>query len=365
MMDAPDLPVVLVVDDSPAYLHRLGRALSSEFRVRVANSGQRGLLLAAQEPRPAVILLDVLMPGMDGHQVFAQLRTNPCTADIPVIFVTSLGSAPDELAGLGLGAADFIAKPAAPAVVQARVRTQVQLKLARDELKARNLALQAAVGDLEAFSYTVSHDLRAPLHAISGFAQALAESEAHALSAKGQHRLDRILQGARRMDSMIDDILACSRADRAQVQLHDVNLEELATDVVAQCAAQYPAAQVQVHALPHVQADPVLLRQVFENLVGNALKFSSGAARPVVAIEAATRPGWVEVSVRDNGAGFDPAYGQKLFGLFQRLHTEAEFPGSGVGLAIVKRVVTRHGGEVRAQSVPGGWTTFSFSLPSG
>jgi two-component system sensor histidine kinase/response regulator len=360
----PDRPVVLVVDDSAEYLNLLGSALAPLYTVKVANSGRRAIALAQQDPRPEVILLDVLMPGMDGHEVLASLRADPKTSDIPAIFVTSLDAASDELTALELGAADFITKPALPQVVRARVQMQVQLKQARDLLRERNQALQAALAELQAFSYTVSHDLRAPLQAIAGFAQALAEAEGPALSERGRHRLDRILQGAQRMDRMIEDILVCSRAERAQLQRHSVDLDALTRDVVEELATQYARTVVDVAPLPRVVGDSVLLRQVMANLVGNALKFSAHADSPNVTIDAATQEGRVQVRVRDNGAGFDAAYAHKLFTLFQRLHTESEFPGSGVGLAIVKRVVARHGGQVAAESVPGGWTTFSFALPA-
>ena len=177
-------PVVLVVDDSPEYLSLMGELLESSYAVRVANSGERALQLARQEPHPDLVLLDVLMPDMDGHAVLSALRRDPGTREIPVIFFTSLEAESEELAGLSEGAADYIVKPAAPALVQARVRAQIELKQMRDRLRERNdalqdeverrkrleQALQNTIADLDAFSYIVSHDLRAPLDAISAFA---------------------------------------------------------------------------------------------------------------------------------------------------------------------------------------------------
>lgn len=223
--------------------------------------------------------------------------------------------------------------------------------------------LQQTIADLEAFSYSVSHDLRAPLSAIGSFADCLLDSEREGLSERGRHRLGRIVAGAARMDRMICDILACSRADRVEMRRESVDLAPLAAEVVAELRDAWPAARVAIGPLPVVRADPAMLRQVLCNLVGNALKFSGKRQDAQVEIFAVGAAGGIaEICVRDNGAGFDMAYSGKLFGLFQRLHSESEFPGTGVGLAIVKRLVSRHGGSIRAESVPGGWTTFSFTL---
>jgi two-component system, sensor histidine kinase and response regulator len=369
-------PVVLVVDDSPVYLNLLGAMLESTYTVRVADSGRRALELAGQEPHPDLVLLDVLMPDMDGHAVLTTLRLDARTRDIPAIFFTSLQEPGDELAALSEGAVDYIVKPAAAAVVKARVRAQIELKQMRDRLHEHNAALQReiecrtrleqalqdTIADLEAFSYSVSHDLRAPLAAINAFAVSLQESESAALSPRGQHRLSRVIAGSARMNKMIDDILACSRAERAEVRWQLVDLRAVAAEVVAEVRHAWPATEVVIGALPEVRADACMVRQIFANLIGNALKFTGGRTDARVEIDATSAGGKTEIRIRDNGAGFDMAYACKLFGLFQRLHSDAEFPGTGVGLAIVKRLVSRHGGSIRAESVPGGWTTFRFTL---
>jgi two-component system sensor histidine kinase/response regulator len=374
--EGPARPVVLVVDDSPDYLNLLGSMLSPAYSVRVADSGPRALQLAAQAPHPDLVLLDVLMPGMDGHAVLTALRRDPRTRDIPAIFFTSLHEPGDELAALAEGAVDYIVKPAAPALVKARVRAQIELKQMRDRLHEHNEALQReiecrmrleqalqdTIADLEAFSYSVSHDLRAPLAAISAFATALQEAESAALSPQGRHRLSRVVAGSARMNKMIDDILACSRAERAEMRWERIDLAAIAADVVGDLRHAFPGAQVAIGALPQLRADGCMVRQILANLVGNALKFSAGREGARVEIDLVGGGGTPEIRVRDNGAGFDMAYSGKLFGLFQRLHSESEFPGTGVGLAIVKRLVSRHGGSIRAESVPGGWTTFCFTL---
>jgi signal transduction histidine kinase len=255
-------------------------------------------------------------------------------------------------------------------------QANAELVLAWDGLEARNEALQASVeehtrteialqramAELEAFSYTVSHDLRAPLAAVQSFAAALLESEGAALSDRGRHRMSRIVAGAQRMEQMIEDILACSRVERAEMRCRPVDLGALVAEVVAEAKPLWAGTAITVAPLPVVGGDACMLRQVFANLVGNALKFSSGRPDARVEVSARRIDNGTEIAVRDNGAGFDAAYAGKLFGLFQRLHSEGEFAGTGVGLAIVKRLVRRHGGEVKAESVPGGWTTFSFTL---
>jgi signal transduction histidine kinase len=219
------------------------------------------------------------------------------------------------------------------------------------------------IAELEAFSYSISHDLREPLRAITCFAQTLQDTEAGRMSVQGRHRLERVVQGALRMNRMIEDILACSRAERCDLRRQEVDLGVLAREVVDELRPGHGRVRVEIAPLPRVPGDTALLRQVFANLVGNALKFSRGSAAPLVRVDAVDAGAAVEVRVHDNGAGFDAAYASRLFQLFQRLHTEKEFPGTGVGLAIVKRVVARHGGSVRAESQPGVRTTFAFTLP--
>lgn len=391
-VSAPGLPTLLVVDDTPEYLMILGEILSPEYRVRVASHGAAAVEFARQAPAPDLILLDVLMPGMSGYETLAALKSDPRTADIPVIFVTSLDATEDEQRGFTLGAADYIVKPVRAPIVLARVALHLELKRARDglarknaslaaeierrsaaevtvrelnaALSARSAALERSVGDLEAFAYSVSHDLRAPLRAISGFADLLRESDGERLTDDGRGLLGRISAAATRMSGMIDDVLAYSRTQSATLNTGPVDLRALATDVAGELGAAYPAATITVGELPRMRVDAAMMRQVFANLVGNALKFSARSEAPRVTIDSSAGADGVEIAISDNGAGFDPRYADRLFGLFQRLHSQKEFGGSGVGLAIVKRLIERHGGRIAAQSQPGVRTTFSITLPS-
>jgi len=242
-----------------------------------------------------------------------------------------------------------------------RERLEELVALRTRELADKNVALERTVGDLEAFSASISHDLRAPLRTVNGFATLLERSEGDKLSDDGRRKLDRILAGSRTMDRMIEDILACSRANQADMEFGPVDLNQVAQDVVHELAPQYPAAEIVLGPLPVVQADQTMARQVFGNLVGNALKFSARQFRPRIEVGTVEGPDGPRLFVRDNGVGFDAADSDRLFAPFQRLH-EDEFAGTGVGLSIVKRLIERHGGAISAESAPGGPTTFVFDL---
>ena len=230
-----------------------------------------------------------------------------------------------------------------------------------DSLARQNNDLKAVNQELEAFSYSVSHDLRAPLRAIDGFSQILLKEHAGQLDEKGLDRLGRVRRGAQRMGELIDDLLKLSRVTRAELKVQRVDLGGLATEVVEALRKQEPERSVTLDIAPNLdaEADPKLLRIALDNLLGNAWKFTARrqAARIEVGRENATT-----FFVRDNGAGFDMAYADKLFGAFQRLHDATEFPGTGIGLATVQRVIHKHGGRIWAESAPEAGATFRFTL---
>ena len=226
----------------------------------------------------------------------------------------------------------------------------------------RTAELQAAVREMEAFSYSISHDLRAPLRAINGFAAILMKNEAELISAEGRGLLDRVVRNSIKMGQLIDDILEYSRLGRTALSRRKVDLDVLARNVVDDLREAHPSARIEIAPLPVVDGDSTMLRQVLENLVGNALKYSGKREAPLVEIGCLNRDNELVIYVRDNGVGFDMQFAGKLFGMFQRMHTDAEFPGTGVGLAIVKRLVERHGGHVWAEAEAGRGATFLFTL---
>jgi len=247
-------------------------------------------------------------------------------------------------------------------------RAKVELRLLNKELEKRvverTAELESANQELEAFCYSVSHDLRAPLRAIDGFSQQLLTGHSGQLDELANHYLGRIRNGSQRMGQLIDDLLKLSRLTRSRMRAEKVNLSALAQQVADEYHEAEPDRDVQVDIQPNliVRGDPQLLRVVLVNLLGNARKFTSKCSSPLIEFGKTKWKDQTAFFVRDNGAGFDMTYSNKLFGAFQRLHGEHEFPGTGIGLATVKRIIRRHGGEVGAESAVDQGATFYFTL---
>ncbi len=245
-----------------------------------------------------------------------------------------------------------------------------QLSALNEQLEARVGArtdeLAAANADLEAYSYSVSHDLRAPLNAIQGFSTLLKERAAGSLDEKGNQYIDRILASGERMRNLIDDLLSLAKVGRAKLEYFEIDISAMATEVAAVLAQSAPERRVDWHIGEGLQAvgDPGLIRVVLENLLGNAWKYTANVAHTSIKLQIASRDGnMVEFLVSDNGAGFDNAYAKQLFMPFRRLHSEREFQGSGIGLATVSRILARHGGSIRGDGIVGGGARFWFTLP--
>jgi PAS domain S-box-containing protein len=248
--------------------------------------------------------------------------------------------------------------------VSERKKAEKALQRQSNELAQSNAELTAANKELEAFSYSISHDLRAPLRGIDGFSQALLEDYSDRLDDTGKQYLERMRVGAQRMAALIDDLLMLSRITRAEIERQPIDLSEMARSVARDLSRQDPGREVEFVIAPglRAEADSRLMRTVLENLLGNAWKFTSRRSHARIEFGRTPAGGLSAFFVRDNGAGFDPAYASRLFGAFQRLHAAAEFPGTGVGLASVQRVIHRHGGRVWAQSAVNEGATFFFTL---
>jgi PAS domain S-box-containing protein len=229
----------------------------------------------------------------------------------------------------------------------------------------RTAQLESANRELEAFSYSVSHDLRAPLRAIDGFAEILAADHSQQLGDEGLRVLGVIRRNVGKMGHLIDGLLQFSRLGRKDIHAELVDMGALASSVLEELVTQETERHIETRVgdLPPVAGDPVLLHQVWMNLLGNAVKYSGRRRDAVVQVDASESGGEVVYTVRDNGVGFDMTYVDKVFGVFQRLHKESEFPGTGLGLALVQRIVARHHGRVWAESVVDEGAAFHFALP--
>ncbi len=250
----------------------------------------------------------------------------------------------------------------------ALIKSRNEVRSANADLERRvaerTRQLEAANRELEAFAYAVSHDLRAPLRSMSGFSQILQENAPPGLDEKSRHYLQRIHDASLRMSSLIEDLLNLSRIGRSELTARPISLSQVAAEAAAAIRERHPTREVQLEVAEglEVNADPRLLRIAFENLLSNAWKYTSRASQASVSVGVQDGEHGPVYFVRDNGVGFDMKYADKLFVPFQRLHPEAEFPGSGIGLVTVQRIIARHGGRVWADAKPDAGATFYFTL---
>ncbi|HVJ53727.1 MAG TPA: response regulator [Aliidongia sp.] len=379
---------ILAVDDSETYLQQLSEALRGDgYEVVLARSGEEALELLAVQPVDCV-LLDLVMPGIGGRETCRRVKSVPVMRDIPIVILTGMDDSTSMIEGLSAGADDYIVKTGDFSLLRARVLAQIRRKgfedenrlireqLLRKELEAaearaaRELAETRAAlveelewknEELDSFSYSVAHDLRAPLRSVDGFAQALLEDYSDRLDAEGQQYLLYLRQSAQQMALLIDDLLALSRVSRSEFRREPIDLSLIARAVGARLAEAAGDRRVDFIVAPelHAEGDDRLLTVLFENLLGNAWKFTGKVDQ--ARIEVGDTPEHV-FFVRDNGAGFDMDYAAKLFGVFQRLHSASEFEGTGIGLATVQRIVRRHGGRIWAEAAVGQGATFFFTL---
>jgi len=275
----------------------------------------------------------------------------------------------DEFRALGeaIEAADQRIAQDRATLQQQRTELEAHSERLEARVQARTRDLEEANRELAAFSYSVSHDLRSPLRAVDGFAQALTEECGTTLNDEGRHYLERIRAGVQRMGSLIDDMLILSQVSRRDLQLEDVDLSLLAGEIRNELQASDPARNVNWRIQPGVivKGDRKLLAMLMRNLLENAWKYTGRTENAEIAFGREIRKGEAVCYVQDNGAGFDMQYAEKLFGVFQRLHRDSEFPGTGVGLAIVERVLRRHGGRIWAESEVGKGATFRFVVSDG
>ena len=416
-------PEILVAEDSPTQAELLRFLLEENgYAVTVTSNGKQALE-AARRRKPMLVISDVVMPEMDGYTLCRAIKSDRNLRDVPVMIVTSLSSIQDIAMGLDCGVDNFIRKPYDHDTLISRIdyilsnrklrkamklqmgleiflagkkyyinseREQIldllvssyeealqlngalqhserEVRTLNADLESRAGELEAANRELEEFSHSVSHDLRGPLRHIDAYSTMLEEEYGDRLEGEGSEYLQRLRDAAKRMSQLIDDLLHLSRVTKVEMRREEADLTSLAHEVVFDLRSSQPERRVSVYIEPGMRAlcDPRLIRIALENLLGNAWKFTGRCDDAVIEFGVTEHDGVPTYFVRDNGAGFDMAYADSLFSPFKRLHSDSEFPGTGVGLATVQRIVHRHGGRLFAQAEVGKGAEFHFTLEPG
>jgi two-component system sensor histidine kinase/response regulator len=352
---------ILVVDDTPDNLRLLVSILAEQgYDVRPASDGEFALQSARATP-PDLILLDIKMPGMDGYAVCQHLKADDRTRDIPVIFISALDEVTDKVKGFALGGVDYITKPFQAEEVFARVHTHLALQRLRKGLEEKNAALEMMNTELNDFAYIVSHDLKAPLRSITQLANWLVQDYAEAFDEKGKEVVALLIGRVQHMDNLIGGILQYSRVGRLAKKTERIDLNTLVQEVIEMIAPPDHIHVVLNHNLPVVVGDQIRLQQVFQNLVGNAVKYMDKPEGQIT-IGCVDQGSYWTFSVADNGPGIDQKDYARIFQIFQTLNPRAERESTGIGLAIVKKIVEFYGGNVWVESAVGQGSTFFFTF---
>jgi signal transduction histidine kinase len=417
---------ILVVDDTPENLRLLSTMLSQRgYTPRCVINGQMALRACNSNP-PDLILLDIMMPEMNGYEVCEHLKNDAITRDIPVIFISAKDEVFDKVNAFAVGGVDYISKPFQFEEVLVRIESHLTLRKLQNQLKEQNVLLQDEINnrlaveqilheknqilqqeissrravekaiqeqnlllqkeicnrqrvesallksnqelarsnaELEQFAYVASHDLQAPLATIASYAQLLEKRYKDQLDSQANKFIGNIVQGCTRMQTLIDDLLEYSRVGRSQKPFKPSNCNQVVEQALAnlQAVIRDTQAVVSYGELPVVTGDISQLVQLFQNLVCNAIKYRQDAP-PAVGISACKQQDSWLFSVSDNGIGIAAQHQERIFQIFQRLHTQKEYSGTGIGLAICQKIVERHGGRIWVESESGQGSTFHFTI---
>lgn len=369
---------ILITDDDPLALSAAVRALmAAGYEALSATNGEQTLQMV-EEYHPDLMLLDVVLPDIEGTEICRRIKADARLADIFVILLSGIRTGSEEQAqGMEDGADGYIARPIANRELLARVQAYLRIKTAEQSLKKyseqledrvaeRTAELTASNKELEAFVYSVAHDLRSPLRGIDGWSLALQEEYGHLLDAPGHRYIERVRFEAQRMGELIDALLRLSRVTRTPLSRANVNLSEIAQRIAARLQAEQPDRKIEFKIRSECSAygDASLLEIVLSHLLDNAVKFTGTRLLAHIEFGQNLLDNQPTFFVRDNGAGFNMDYVDKLFSAFQRLHTAAEFPGEGIGLATAQRIILRHGGQLWAEAKIDQGATFYFTFTS-
>lgn len=363
---------VLIVDDTEENIDILVEALGDEYEISVAMDGETALDSINMEI-PDIILLDIMMPGMDGYEVCKEIKSNEKTKEIPIIFLTAMTDINSKAKAFEFGAVDYITKPFEIIEVRARVHTQLCLKLAKYELIEKNnilidqtYKLQEAMDELEVFSHTVSHDLKTPLRAIEGYSDIMIEDYSMLLDDEGKRMLVDVKKICNNAISMIEKLLQYSSNTSIDIHKERIDMKEMFTSVFLEIKSSCQQRKIEFEfetGMPYVFADIILIKEVIYNIISNAVKFTKNNKKAYVIAGCKKNLDEYVFYVRDNGVGIDMKHASKLFNIFQRLHSKDEYEGSGVGLASIKKIIQKHGGKTWIEGKVNEGTTIYFTLP--
>jgi light-regulated signal transduction histidine kinase (bacteriophytochrome)/CheY-like chemotaxis protein len=406
-------PKILIVDDREDNLLSIETILEPDgYKLIKATSGRQALKILLNEYDFAMIMMDVKMPNLNGFETASLIYEREKLKHIPIIFITANNYGDENMyKGYQAGAVDYIYKPINPQVLRAKVsvlielyRKNVQLLAQEKKLVAINksleleiqermaseekvkqlnrqlleniASLESANKDLDRFAFMASHDLQEPLRKIRTFSDRLFVKYKEALDDDGKANLFRIQKAAERMQNLITDILTFSKISSERVEFEQSDLNRIIADVISDMDEEVRSkgAAIEVEKLPLLMVNPGLIKPLFQNLIGNALKYSKKNVAPCIFIKAdlgvknQSFPGqftknYCRIFIQDNGIGFDQRYAEEIFGMFKRLHRNSEFEGTGIGLALCKKIVEQHNGFISARSKVGEGSTFIISLP--
>ncbi len=373
---------ILIADDERQLVDELCQLLAAEgYVTQGVDSGQAALAALREalerDTRFAILITDLVMPDMDGIALLRAARK--LDSDLVSIIMTGYGAIDTAVEAMHVGALDYILKPfklniitpvltRAHSVRQLRLDNAALLKQLRQrsaDLEAANTELRRANVELEGFTHSVSHDLRQPLHGVIGFGELLMSEKPGKLNDTQREYLADVIEGGRRLLRLTEDLLQFSRAAHQPLRRQRVAVAGLVAQVIDSLRQADPGREVELRIgeLPDASADPGLLKQVFVNLLANAFKFSRKTPHALIEVQGSVRGTELVYRIRDNGAGFDARQSERLFAIFQRLHADRDFEGTGVGLSIVQRIIERHGGAISATGEVGQGATFTFTLP--
>lgn len=359
------LPKVLVCEDNDELSAYIVSILHHLCQIKTASNGEQALELV-HSWNPDLVLSDIMMPEKDGITVCREIKSDAETSKIAVVLLTAMTHREAMLKGWEAKADEYLFKPFHPEELITRIGSLLsairERKNADVLLDQKNKLLLEANAELESFSYSVSHDLRAPLRSINGYSTTLLEDYSDRLDENGKRALNTIVQNGTKMNKLIDDLLKFSKLGGKELEQSEINTTQLVRGILNEIRVD-PGIRIILNDLAPSYADKALITQVWVNLLSNAIKYSSKKEKPVIEIGIVRSDKEVIYYIKDNGTGFDMNYAGKLFAVFQRLHKESEFQGTGIGLALVKRIVNKHHGRVWAEGKVNEGATFYFSLP--